>query len=300
MSEDNIKEFFIPFRDLIKESLIRDIIIFTFIFILINTQGWDNIFVLLFPLITFGFSLFFRTINTNKWRTEFDNSIIIYNPLGLEKKHANRLFFTTLLQLILIFWIGAESLYSPHLVEGYYFYFVLLLFFLFSSGFLWIFIDVWKYSRIEIITGEEVNQNFLIHKSNNSIKSKNVLSFPNIKNFRNISILNFLVFLILNIINLILTFLILNIPTLGIPINLPGSGIISSEPLKISILFHILLIISPALTVGSLVLNYRDIIRFTKEDLDHIIKAYPPNIQLQINENLKGLSEKIKEQMENE
>jgi len=117
MSEHNIKEFFLPFRNLIRESLIRDIIIFTFIFILTNTQGWDGIFLILFPLITFGFSLFFRIINTNKWRTEFENSLIIYNPLGLESKHANRLFFSALFQLILIFWIGAESLICGNIQE---------------------------------------------------------------------------------------------------------------------------------------------------------------------------------------
>lgn len=297
MSEDNIKEYFLPIRDLINENFIRDVITFTFIFILINTQGWDNIFLLLFPLITFGFSLFFRILNTNKWRTEFENSLIIYNPLGLEKKHANRLFFSALFQLILLFWIGAESLYHPHLVEGYFLYFNLLLFFLFSFGFFWIFIDLWKYSRIEIISDEKINKDSLIHKSNHSVNDKNVLSFLNVKNFKLISILNLLGFLVLNVINSIFTILILFNPSLGIPINLPGSGIMGSEALRISALFHILLLISPLLTVSSLVLNYRQVNRFNRENLDKIIKTYPPNIQIQIIENLKGLNEKIKEQL---
>ncbi|MBY8985003.1 MAG: hypothetical protein KGD65_08050 [Candidatus Lokiarchaeota archaeon] len=297
MSEDNIKEYFLPIRDLINENFIRDVITFTFIFILINTQGWDNIFLLLFPLITFGFSLFFRILNTNKWRTEFENSLIIYNPLGLEKKHANRLFFSALFQLILLFWIGAESLYHPHLVEGYFLYFNLLLFFLFSFGFFWIFIDLWKYSRIEINSDEKLNRSSLIHKSNHSVNDKNVLSFLSVKNFKIISIINFLGFLVLNIINSLYTFLILINPSLGIPINLPGTGSMGSEPLRISVLFHILLLISPLLTVSSLVLNYRQVNRFNRESLDKIIKTFPPNIQIQIIENLKGLSEKIKEQL---
>ena len=297
MSEDNIKEYFLPIRDLINENFIRDVITFTFIFILINTQGWDNIFLLLFPLITFGFSLFFRILNTNKWRTEFENSLIIYNPLGLEKKHANRLFFSALFQLILLFWIGAESLYHPHLVEGYFLYFNLLLFFIFSFGFFWIFIDLWKYSRIEIISDEKINKDSLIHKSNHSVNDKNVLSFLNVKNFKLISILNFSGFLVLNIINTVFTILILFNPSLGIPINLPGSGSMGSEPLRISALFHILLLISPLLTVSSLVLNYRQVNRFNRENLDKIIKTFPPNVQIQIIENLKGINEKIKEQL---
>ena len=297
MSEGNIKDFFLPLRDLIKESLIRDVIIFSFIFILINTQGWDDIFLLLFPLITFGFSLFFRIINTNKWRTEFENNPIIYNPLGLERKHANRLFFSSLLQLILIFWIGAESLYNPHLVEGYFLYFSLLLFFLFSFGFFWIFIDLWKYSRIEVISDENFDKNYIIHKSNHSINNENVLSFLSVKNFRIVSILNFSGFIVLNVINLVFTTLILTIPSLGIPLNLPGTGNMGSEPLKVSVIFQILLIISPLLTVISLIFNYREVNKFNRKDLDKIIKTFPPNIQIQIIENLKGLNEKIKEQM---
>ena len=297
MSEDNIKEFFLPIRDLIKESLIRDIIIFTFIFILINTQGWDDIFLLLFPLITFSFSLFFRIINTNKWRTEFENSPIIYNPLGLERKHANRLFFSALFQLILIFWIGAESLYRPHLVEGYFLYFSLLLFFLFSFGFFWIFIDLWKYSRIEIISEEKFNKKSVIHKSNHSINDRNVLSFLSVKNFRILSIINLLGFIVLNIINSLLTVLILSNPSLGIPLNLPGTGSMGSESLIVSALFYILIFISPILTGTSLILNYRVVNKFNRENLDKIIKNFPPNVQIQIIENLKGLNEKIKEQM---
>ena len=97
--------------------------------------------------------------------------------------------------------------------------------------------------------------------------------------------------------NTILTLLILFDPSLGIPLNLPGTGIMGSEPLKIFPIFHILLIISPFLTVVSLILNYRDVHKFNKENLEEMIKTFPPNIQIQIIENLKGLNEKIKKQM---
>jgi len=297
MSEDNIEEFYLPIRDLVKESLIRDIIIFTFIFVLINTQGWDNIFLLLFPIITFGFSLFFRIINTNKWRTEFESTSIIYNPFGLEKKHANRLFFSALFQLILLFWIGAESLYHPHLVEGYFLYFSLLFFFLFSFGFFWIFIDLWKHSRIEIIPDKKLNRNSLKHKSNESTYGNVVLSFLSVKNFRMLSLSNLVVFIVLNILNLLFSILILTNTTLGSPLILPGTGSMGSAPLTVSALFYILLIVSPLLTTVSLIFNYREVNKFNREDLDKIIKNFPPNVQIQIVENLKGLNEKIKEQL---
>ncbi|MHA2181772.1 MAG: hypothetical protein ACXAAH_10145 [Promethearchaeota archaeon] len=298
MSKDNINEFFLPLRDLIKESLIRDVLIFTFIFILINTQGWNDIFLLLFPLITFGFSLFFKIVNTNKWRTEFEETPIIYNPLGLEKKHASRLFFSALLQLILIFWLGAESLYNPHLVEGYYLSFSLLFFFCFSFGFFWIFIDLWKYSRIEIISDEIPKEQTSDYKLNYSINRDNVLSFLNVKNLRIISMLNFFGFIILNIINSILTLLLLIDPSIGITVNLPGTGSMGSDPLKIGAVFHIVLILSPLFAIISLILNYRDIIKINRENLDKIIKTLPPNIQIKIIENLKALNNKIRDQLQ--
>jgi len=156
---------------------------------------------------------------------------------------------------------------------------------------------LWKYSRIEIISDEKFNKDSLIHKSNHSINSKNLLSFLSVKTFRIISIVNFLGFIVLNIVNLLFTILILNNPSLGIPLFLPGTGNMGSEPLRVSAFFHVLLIISPLLTTVSLILNYREVNKFNRATLNKIIKTFPPNVQIQIIENLKGLNEKIKEQM---
>ena len=134
MSEDN-NNFYLSIKDLINETLVRDLIIFSFLFLLVITQVWENISLLLFPIITFAFSIFFRIVNTNKWRTEFEERPIIYNPIGLEKKHANRLFFSALFQLILLFLIVSESLYNPHIVDQYFLYFNWLFFFYTLSGF---------------------------------------------------------------------------------------------------------------------------------------------------------------------
>ena len=124
MNEKNNNNHYLSLKDMISESLLRDSILFTFLFLLILTQWWENILLLLFPLFTFTFSLFFRILSSNKLKTEFNNSLIIYNPLGLERKSANRFFYCTLFQLILLFWIGGESLYNSHIVQNYFSFFL--------------------------------------------------------------------------------------------------------------------------------------------------------------------------------
>ncbi len=82
MSEKNTKQEFLLLRELLNESLLRDLIIFVIFYLFILTQSWKNIFLLLFPVITYTFSLFFRLINANKWRLSIYDNTITYNPLG--------------------------------------------------------------------------------------------------------------------------------------------------------------------------------------------------------------------------
>jgi len=288
MTEKNNDNHYLSLKDLISESFLCDLILFTFLFILIISQAWDNIFFLLFPLITFTFSLFFRILSTNKKRTEFEKRYVIYNPFGSEGKNANRLFYSAQFQLILIFWLGAESLYNPHLVENYYFYFTGILVFLYTFAFFWIFIDLWKYSRLEIITSEIEGK----LDSQLSIDTRNVISFLKLKTLKIISVINLLVFILLNIINLIFLLLINNSLFLNMQIYLPGLQLITFSYILYGILF-----ISPILTIIILILNYRTINNFNKEKLDKLIEPLPRNIQINIIENLKSLNKKIKEQL---
>ena len=288
MSDDkNSSDSYISLKNLLSESLFRDLILFCFLFFVVISQNWSDIILLVFPLITFSFSLFFRIINTNKWRTEFDNNFIIYNPLGIEKIQANRFFFSALFQLILIFWIGAESLYHPQLLSQYLPYFNLLLIFSYSFGFFWIFIDLWKYSKLEIIYNERDKKMAKNYET--------IVSFLGMKNFKLISLTNFLVFIGFNLINTIFTLLFLQNPVLGIRLNLPGTGVLITS----SIIF-ITLITSPAITIISLVLNYRDINTFSKEELEEALKPLPKNAQFIIKENIIALNDKLKEKMKYE
>jgi hypothetical protein len=288
MSEDN-NNFYLSIKDLINETLARDLIIFIFLFLLIITQVWEDISLLLFPIITFAFSLFFRIVNINKWRTEFEERPITYNPIGLEKKHANRLFFSALFQLILIFWIGAESLYNPHRVDQYFPYFNWLFIFLYTFGFLWIFVDLWKHSKVEIILSGINKENPKTYES--------LVSFLKLKNFRLIALINLFIFIALNILNSILIITSNQDSLFRIQLNLPGTGSGGSDPITISSLIYFILLISPIFAVISLILAYRDVSNFSKEELDKILEPLPKNIQIVIIEHLKALDNKIKDQL---
>ncbi len=290
MNEKNNNNFYLSLKDLLSEILLRDLILFVFLFLLIISQSWENIFLLLFPLLTFIFSLFFRILSTNKMKTEFNNNPIIYNPLGLERKNANRLFFCTLFQLILIFWLGGESLYNPHIVHNYFTFFLGFFIFLYTFSFFWILIDSWKYTKIKIITKateERLTGQF-------SKDSGNLISFLKVNYFRMTIYTTFFVFIILNILNIVIL-LFIDYSSIGIELILPGSQI-----LTISYFYFGFLIISPTLTIIILIKNYKIINKINKEKLDEILKPLPRNLQVKIIENLKALNNKIKEQLKSE
>jgi len=293
---DEKNNYYLHIKDLISESLIRDLVLFTFLFLLVLNQNWENILLLLFPLITFTFSLFFRILSKSK-RSSSSNQCIIYNPLGLEKKNANRLFFSATLQLILVFWLGAESLLNSHMVHDYYFYFIVFLTFIYSFGFFWIFIDMWNYTKIEIITTSQDDSIIQQYEIEFSEELNNIIAFLDLKYFKQISIINILVLLIVNLINVISMVLVGINPALGFQLNLPGSGDITLNPLIISYVFFSFLIISPLLTITLLVLNNTQISNFNLEKFNEIITPLPRNLQIKIVESLKATNIKMKEKL---
>jgi len=280
MSEDNSNKGFLRVREILNETLIRDVFIFVVFYLFILSQSWTNIFLLMFPIITFSFSFFFRIVNTNKHRFILVTDLITYNPLGLEKKHANRLNFTILLQLILLFWIGAESLYHPHLIQTYDLFFVFLFPLTFSFGFYWILIDVWRYATIAI----------RLEKT----KKDKTISMLNVRRFRLISIANLITFIILNVLNIFFGILIENDLLLGFSYYLPGTGIENSSPLTISIIPFIIIIFSPILASVLLFLIYKDLNSITPADLSNFFKELPEEIRKQLNENFAKINTKFK------
>ncbi len=293
MSEDR----YLPLRDLISESFLRDLILFLFMFLLILSQGWDNLLLLLLPLISFSFSIFFNLIHVNKWRTEFDERHLRYYPLGLEKKHANRLFFCALFQIILLYWIGAESLYHPQLIDSYAFFFIVIYIFLYSFGYYWIFIDLWKYARIEIVL-DGIDMKF----PEDSISSKNIENLINnleIDHFKLISLISFGIFITLNILNILtaLQTISFDVDIFQFYLNLPGTGIEGSQPISLSYIFCIVLLLPPIVTVIFLNSIYRKINSINTKRLSSVVSDLPRDIQIKVIENLKTLNKKIREQL---
>ena len=279
MSENNSKEDILKVREVLTETLLRDAFIFTILYLFILTQSWNNIFLLLFPIITIGFSLFFRIINTNRHRILLDNSQILYNPIGLEKKHANRLNFTALIQLILLFWIGAESYYHPQLIETYDLFFNIAFTFFYTFGFYWILIDIWRYAKIAIRL-----------KKNNTDKT---ISYLNIRQFKLITIVNLITFILLNALNVSFVLLIDNNIISGFSYYLPGTGIENSLPLKISILSFIFIWISPIVASVLLFVIYKDLNNITPTFFIESFKELPEESRKLIIQNFGKINKKF-------
>lgn len=277
---------YLSLRELISESLIRDVVLFLFLFLVVIAQDWDNIFLLLFPLISFSFALFFKIVATAKKRIN-DNLQIIYNPLGSELVYAHRLNFCALLQLVLLFWLGAESLYHPQLIDTYYIYFISLFIFFYTFGFSWIFFDLWRYSKIEIITEDlETNTSQISHEN-----FENVISFLKMKDFKMISIINFLVFVILNLMNIMFAYYDV-MP--GIKYNLPGTGIEESDPINLSYVIYGIICIPPLISVAIMRYNYKNLNNINKQNLDKVLNNLPKSVQAKVTKNLVALNKKFK------
>ena len=283
----------IQFKQFISESLIRDIFLFSFLIILVIAQDWENIFLILFPLITFVFALFFKIIDIIRQKSKTKDALILYNPLGSEKVSSHRLNFSAFIQLVFLFWIGAESLYHPQLIDTYYIYFISIFIFFYTFGFYSVFIDLWKYSKIEIITKKL--DPYDSHEDYSNLE--NVISFLKVKSFKIISIINLLVFIILNLLNIIFALLIINNTMLGIEYSLPGTGFENSEPLKLSLMVYVIIFVSPLISIVFLIINYRDINNFNREKLNKILSSFPKDIQNKIMENLILLNEDFKNKL---
>lgn len=285
MKEDNKNEEYLPLKDILNENLLRDLIVFVILFLFILTQSWNDLFLLIFPLILFTMSMTFRIINTNKWRIYLVNGMIIYNPLGSEKKHADRLYFSSILLLIMLFWIGSESIYHPQLIDDYTLYFNILFILIYTFGFYWILIDIWKNAKIEIISKEEQDQNMT-----------KVLSSLGREKSIHLSILDLIIFIILNVVNVLVAVLINFNLMYGISYFLPGTGIEGSLPLEISIFHLFFMIISPCLTVLFLFLIHHDIQDFNVDILNDIIQSLPESKRNEILQNFSNINKKYNQQ----
>lgn len=292
MSEKNSDENYLLLRELLNESFFRDLFVFVILYLFVLAQSWENLFLLLFPIITFAYSVFFRIINTNKWRTTSNSTQITYNPIGLEKKHANRLFFTAILQLILLFWIGAESYYHPQLIQSYDLFFNVIFNFLYTFGFYWILSDVWNYSKIVI----RLKNNRLNTQAQNNALLKSdldkVISHLKLKRFKIVSIANLSTFIFLNILNIIFILFIDNTFS-RFSYYLPGTGVEGLILLNISVISFLIVVISPIVASFLLIFIYKDLNNINHTDFENLLKKLPEENRKNIIDNLTKINKKF-------
>ncbi len=292
MSEKNSDENYLLLRELLNESFFRDLFVFVILYLFVLAQSWENLFLLLFPIITFAYSVFFRIINTNKWRTTSNSTQITYNPIGLEKKHANRLFFTAILQLILLFWIGAESYYHPQLIQSYDLFFNVIFNFLYTFGFYWILSDVWNYSKIVI----RLKNNRLNTQAQNNVLLKSdldkVISHLKLKRFKIVSIANLSTFIFLNILNIIFILFIDNTFS-RFSYYLPGTGVEGLILLNISVISFLIVVISPIVASFLLIFIYKDLNNINHTDFENLLKKLPEENRKNIIDNLTKINKKF-------
>jgi len=292
MSEKNSDKKSLLLRELLNETLLRDVITFIILYLFVLAQSWENLFLLLFPIITFAYSVFFRIINTNKWRATSNSIQITYNPIGLEKKHANRLFFTAILQLILLFWIGAESYYHPQLIQSYDLFFNVIFIFLYTFGFYWILIDVWNYSKIVI---RLKNNKLSTQAQNNTLLNSDFdkgISHLKLKSFKIVSIVNLSTFIFLNVLNISFT-LFIDDTFSRFSYYLPGTGIEGSLPLNISIITFLIVIISPLVASLLLIFIYKDLNNINHANLENLLEQLPEESRKNIIENFTKINKKF-------
>ena len=285
MSENNSDQTKLLLREVLNETILRDFLLFILLYLFILAQNWNNLLLLLFPIIIFSFALFFRIIGTNKKKLMDAENLISYNPIGVENRIADRLVFISLLILILLFWIGAESLYHPQLVDEFGLYFNLIYFLLYSFGFFWIFYGIWDNCKIIAnLSGLE----------NNNQENKRLLIVElGFNKIKLISYLNISIFIVLNLINTILTIFIFSGAEIGFPSNLPGTGLEDSQPLILSYSVWIILIAFPIVSIYFLISIYRDINNLSETEFKSKIDSLPNEIQEKIINNLKAIRQKL-------
>ncbi|MBN1800341.1 MAG: hypothetical protein JW891_02485 [Candidatus Lokiarchaeota archaeon] len=290
MTDDN----YIPLRKFFNESLLKDLALFSLLFFLILSQEWQDIILVVFPLITFTISLFFRFVGSNKWKlSKTVDFAITYSPFGSEIKHASRLFYCTIIQLILLFWIGAESLYRPQLLDSFSLVFTGAFSFAYSFGFYWIFLDLWKHGKIAVVTRKSFQNNLNISFKEDGKDVETVLRALKVKKFKSVSLGSLLILFLLNFLNLM--FLLASLGgknQLGIKTSLPGTVAGVSGSIIIPYSTIICLIVSPAAAIIFLISIYKDIKMLKDKVLDKVLSSLPDSFREEIKREIQSIQNK--------
>ncbi|MHA1339575.1 MAG: hypothetical protein ACTSRZ_05340 [Promethearchaeota archaeon] len=287
----------ILFRD---ESFVQSFVIMIFMFLLIIFEIWDDYTLILFPLVTFGLFLYVETLRTLNREINSKQKILKVQPFGDYNVMSNRIKFCLYMQLIIVLFIGAESLYHPQLIDNHFIFYVITLGVLYIFGAYYPFYNLGLFSKIELATdiffsqpidlnlesleGENANilseieeelkidnknkDNFKSDKILDSKSSKSIilskLKFKDFIFLHKIITINFLLAIILWILFSVLAY---SNSLLVITINLPGSDLLEGMPLQISLIIYLILIEVPIVII---LIFKKSMNSINKIDVDYI------------------------------
>ena len=261
------------------ETFLRPLIIFIVFYSFILLQNWSDITFLLVPISTFVLYAFFKIIDVSKEHTLVLGSDIAFNPIGNESRISNRLFFCSLLELIIVFVMGAESYRNPHLIDIYFIYYVVPLILIYNFSLYYALYDVGFSSKIEIMIRRkakfEQDGEINTDKPKGEPLENQLISFMRLSDFKIIYRLITIIFILLSSIWLILTFLgyVGLIPNLSL--NLPGSKLYEGVPLEVSFFIYVCIIGIPLSIISITVWVYKIITQIDKPKLNSIIAELP-------------------------
>jgi len=258
---------------LLQRNTILKSILFLIGLFLTLVQNWVDPILIICPIVSFGFALFFQIIESNKHNTEIKDSFIYYEPIGEEGKNSNVLSIFSYLQIFLIFIMGLDSLLHPQLIDNFFLFFLIPLFFSYELGFFLLLLRVMNNSKIKIDL-ENINSQLENDLNNNDEKNlmEGMLSFLSVKSFKKYSLYNLALFFLSLIFTMAFSFLTFFDLTPGIPFYLPGTGIEGSNPVNISWMLYVGIFTPPIYTIWFLFQIFKKIVNFSNESLNNIKK----------------------------
>ena len=267
---------------LFHKDILLKIGIFAIGFILILVQNWISLSLILCPLILFGFSLFFQILFHNATITELKDSVILYSPFGEVKKISDIVLIFSYVELILVFFMGYDSLIHPQLIDNYFLLFLTPTIFLYEFGFFLVLNKSLNSAKIEI---------FLNNKNNNPIdkSSENnrfFLSFIKFNRFKTLSLLNIASFVIILALTLSLSYLSFLGLIPGLYFYHPGTGLEGSQPVVISFMLYIGIIFHPIFSGWIFYQIYKEIVNFSEESIERTTKNLPEDVKKKVLFNL--------------
>ena len=220
------------------EAFLRELVLFGILFGALILQSWDNLLLLLFPILLCGEAIFFRAFQLGQ-EINYSGFTSPFETLGINKKAADRLEFAGYLTLLVVIIQGYDSLVRPQLVSNLAPYFLEILMATYLLGNYWIFSNLQSgqsYSPKEY-GGRSIEGELEFPRGNRPSQAKSVL----LKVASYSSILSLAVFAVGTLFNILAFFAL----TPALLVDAPGSILLNGTPIPVSGAFIVVLVIPP-------------------------------------------------------